>query len=196
MCAARWVCGVQKNRFIKKKTGIGKVVSPFLDVQNLSKFFAHILRISRDAQHEVNLLSLGEGLKPLHKSDQRIGGLVPYQLEEIIHENIGYIIVACMHAAEHALEQLICINAVCAGINKAGLIRNVIGELALLLNDDHIALTVFYCFTHHVNELLGLTGTLQTHQQLNHVDHAPLSFIVGALPIAYQSSIKKARAEL
>lgn len=39
MCAARWVCGVQKKQVIKKKTGIGKVVSPFLDVQNLSKSF-------------------------------------------------------------------------------------------------------------------------------------------------------------
>ena len=86
---------------------------------------------------------------------------------------MGYIVVAGVHTADKALEEFISADVVRRCVYETSLIGNVIGELALLLYAHNVAVAVCDCTADKLHQLFGLAGTLQPHDDLNQVDHAP-----------------------
>ena len=58
-------------------------------------------------------------------------------------------------------------------VDQANADINIVTELGALFDADHAAGFVLYGLVDVGDELLGLAGTLQPHDDLNQVDHAP-----------------------
>ena len=50
---------------------------------------------------------------------------------------------------------------------------NVISELALLLDNNNVTVVALDSFLYHADQFLGLAGSLKSHNDFNHFDHAP-----------------------
>ena len=81
---------------------------------------------------------------------------------------MGDVIIAGVHAADETLEELIAADVIVACVDQTGLIRDVKGELALLLNDHHIAGLLVHSLADQIHQLLGFAGALQTHDNIHH----------------------------
>ena len=129
----------------------------------LLQLFRYGFGIDGDAYHEVDILTGGKFVQPGNESAQSLGRLVPNQLVKVINEEMGYVIVAGVDAADKPFQKLVTAYIVGAGIYEASLIGNVLGKLALFFYADHIAVAVAYSLTYHVYQLLSLSGPFQTH---------------------------------
>ena len=89
---------------------------------------------------------------------------------------MGDVIISGMDAADETLEEFIGAYVVGAGVDKTGLIGDVIGELALLLDNDDVAVPLVNSLADKIDQLLRRSGSFQTQDQLNHFGHAPFQF--------------------
>ena len=89
-------------------------------------------------------------------------------IENIPHVNVGNIVITGMQAAEQTLQLVQVVDAVFFGIHQADAVADVEGQLLVVLDADHIALSLLSSLIDGVDELLGLAGALQAHNNLNH----------------------------
>ena len=102
-----------------------------------------------------------------------------------------------MHAADDAFEELIAADVVIPGVDQAGLIRDVKGELALFLDDDDVAGLLVDSRADHVHQTLGFAGPLEAHDDTQHVVIRSFSLVgLPVLSVVYHVSGKGARAEM
>ena len=77
------------------------------------------------------------------------------------------IVIACVNAADQTLKELIGTDGIVGGVHQTRLIRNVEGELSFLFNDDYVAVSRVYRDSDQIDQLFGLAGPLQPHDNLN-----------------------------
>ena len=128
------------------------------------------------AQDELDVLLRGELVQPCDERGEGFFRLVFNKLEEVVYIKMGYIVVAGVHAADKALEEFVSADVVRRRVYETGLIGNVIGELALLLDNDDVAVPLVNSLADKIDQLLRLSGSFQTQDQLNHFGHAPFQF--------------------
>lgn len=146
--------------------------------QEFLEHFGDGLGIGGDADEELNLLRVGESVEPGDKLHESFLGLVAHELIEIIYVKMRDVIITGVDAADETLEELIGADVISAGIDKTGLIGDVIGELALLFDNNDVAVALVHCLAHEINQFLRLSRAFQTHNKLDHFDHAPFHFNV------------------
>ena len=74
------------------------------------------LGVCRDADDKLDLLRLGELVQPGDKGIKGLGRFVLYQLVEVVHKDMGDVVVAGMNAADEALKKFVCSDGVCTGV--------------------------------------------------------------------------------
>ena len=86
---------------------------------------------------------------------------------------MGDIEVAGMQTAEEALQHIGVRNAVFLGIHQADTVVDIISQLLAILYADHITGLGGDGVVDGLDQLLGLTGTLQAHNNINHRGSPP-----------------------
>ena len=86
---------------------------------------------------------------------------------------MGNVIIACVYAGNEALQELIAADIVAAGVDKTRLVRNVISELAILLDADNVAGILIDRFAYQTHQSFRLAGSLQAYNQFDHNNHSP-----------------------
>ena len=86
------------------------------------------------------------------------------QLVEAVDENVGDVEIACVQTADEALQegQGTC-HLVILIFDQTDTAVNIVTQLGAIFNADQAADFIFNCFIDVVDELLGLTCALQTH---------------------------------
>ena len=79
-----------------------------------------------------------------------------------------YILITGMNAATEALQTLITSDVIGAGFDQPGLIGDIIGKLALLLDAYDIAGFFLDGFTDQFYQALCFSASLQTHENADH----------------------------
>ena len=124
--------------------------------------------IIRDGDGELQLVGLAEALAP----GQERGGILDVvgagELIETVDKDVGNIEVTGMQAADKALEEYVAADIILAGVDQTNAVVNVKSQGAALLDADHAARFRLDGCVDSVDQLLGLTGTLKTHNYLNH----------------------------
>ena len=132
--------------------------------------------IGADGDGELNIVLLGEAVQPVQELLHRmVGGLGGHNLGQAVDKDMGDVVVARVQAADKALQEVIALNIVMAGLHQTDLIMNVIGQLGAPLDADHIAVLAVDSGINELDHLLGLAGALDTHDHSHHSYH---SFIV------------------
>ena len=149
--------------------------------QSLKLLFSEILLdaladgfgIGGDGDGELDGVCHAEVIQPIQQIGNSVLAVVVQHLVEIVYKNVGDIIVACMEAADKATEKIIGVDAVFAGMNKACGIGYIVSEVLVLLDADYVA--AFFCdsLNYEINKSFGFAGALETHDKLNHFNHAP-----------------------
>ena len=78
-------------------------------------------------------------------------------------------VIAGMNTADDTLEELIASDVIVPGVDQAGLIRDIEGELALLLNDHNITRLFRDGSANHIDQTFGFSGALQAHDETQHI---------------------------
>lgn len=157
----------------KEQKTTGKIKNPLFFVlivksdEILFNCFRCRFRVCGDADDEFNAFFFGKGVEPFNKGGKKLRGLVVHKLVKIINKNMGDVIVSGMQAADAALQKLITADVVCTCINQPCLIWNVVSELALFFNYNNISMSFGNGVANPVDKLLGLSGTLETHNDFN-----------------------------
>ena len=85
---------------------------------------------------------------------------------------MGDVVVPGVQAADKALEELIALHVVVAGLDQTDFIVDVVGQLGSPLDADHVAVLVLHCGIDKIDHLLGLAGAFDPHDHSNHLDHS------------------------
>ena len=125
-------------------------------------------RIVGNGDGELQLVGLAEGLAPGEEGSGLFGIAGAGELVKTIDENVGNIKITGMQAADKALEEEIVADIIFAGVDETDTIINIKSERVALFDADHAAGLRFDGRVDGVDQLLGLTGTLKTHNYLNH----------------------------
>ena len=124
--------------------------------------------IAADGNGELNAVLLAEGVQPV----QELLGLAIHigtnRLAEVIDKHLRDIIVTGIEAADETAEHLIAVQIILLRVEQPDILRTVVGHIALRLNAHHIAGLILRRSVDEFNELLGLAGTLDAHNQSNH----------------------------
>lgn len=128
------------------------------------------LGVAGGADYEFDVFLYGISVEPLDEIAEAVGSLVVNELVEIVDIEMGDVVVACANAADKAFNESIAGRAILANVDKTSLIRNIVGELVFVFNNDNVACAVIQRFANHVNELSGFAGSVQTHDYLNQDD--------------------------
>ena len=126
-----------------------------------------------NADDELDVLLFGEGVEPVDKIAERCGRLVIDHLQEVVDKEMGNIVIAGVNAADQTLEEFIGADGIAGSVYETRLIRNVVRKLLVLFDDNVVAVCRFNCASYQVDQLFGLAGSLQTHDDLDQEDHAP-----------------------
>ena len=136
------------------------------------------LGIGADGNGELDVLLLAESIQPVQESHGLIAVIVANDLGQAVNEDVGNIVVTGIHTADEALQSGIAVDVVLAGLNQTDLVADIKSQLAAALNTNDIAVLGLDGAVDHVDHLLGLTGALLTHDNLNHVYHS-LTVLLG-----------------
>ena len=138
--------------------------------QILLEFLGAFLAVGAHGNHELDLLALGIVGEPEDEGHDVCFLTVIDELIEIIDKEVGNVIVAGVDARDKALEKFIGADVVAAGVDQAGLIGNVVSELAFLLDDDHVAFALADSLADKSNKFLRFSGALEPHNDFKHND--------------------------
>ena len=130
---------------------------------------------------EVDAVSLAEIIKPIKHISNRLGGGVIKKLVEIVYENVSDIIVACVQTTDKSTKKIVCVDAVLTGVNKTCGVGYIISEVLVLLDANDVAVFLSNSPYDQINKSFGFAGALQTHNKLNHFNHAPFVIICAGL---------------
>ena len=129
--------------------------------------------ICAGADGELYILLLAEIIQPCQKLLNSLVGRIVQHLEEVIYKYMGDVIVTGMDTADKALELCIAADAVIAAMDKAYGVGNIINQLFILVNENDVSIFGLDSGLEKIHHLLGLTGTLETHNEFNQINHAP-----------------------
>ena len=73
-----------------------------------------------------------------------------------------------MQTAQEALQLVLIVDAVLLGVYQADTISNIIGQLLAVLDANYVTASVCNGLVEGSNQLLGLAGALQAHNNMNH----------------------------
>ena len=136
-------------------------------LQELLDLLGCLCRIVRNGDGDVHVVCLRKVSAP--QNERFTGSAVSADgLVQIVDVHIGNIKVAGMQTAEEALQHVQIVDAVLLGINQADAVVHVIGQLLAVLDANHIALGIGNSLVDGINQLLGLTGALQAHNNIDH----------------------------
>ena len=118
-----------------------------------------VRRVFGDGHGDLHIVVGGELCAP---GDERLSrSLVTADgFVQIVDKDVGDVEIACVQAAQEALEHIGGGNAVFPGIHQANLIGYIIGQLLAVLNADDIAVGVRHSRVDGIDQLLGLAGAL------------------------------------
>ena len=120
-----------------------------------------------DGQGDVHIVGLCELSAPQDEcftcSTVGADGLV-----EVVDVNVGNIKVAGVQAAQEALQLVLIVDAILLGVYQANAISKIVSQLLAVLDADHIAVCLSNSSVDGVDQLLGLAGALQAHNNMNH----------------------------
>ena len=90
------------------------------------------------------------------------------ELIEAVDEDVADVEIARMQAADEALQERQRTHGILLIVDQANADINIVTELGALFDADHAAGFVLYGLVDVGDELLGLAGTLQPHDQFDH----------------------------
>ena len=103
----------------------------------------------------------------LYKLDE-LSHIVSAYLERRVDKEVGDITVACNHAANKAVEHVRVNDRILVNINESALILDFMHELIALFYADNRALGGLDSLVGKVDQLLGLTCSLDADNKFNH----------------------------
>ena len=127
------------------------------------------LGVGRHGDGELDALALGEAREPVKEiQDLRLRAGIEH-LVEVVYEDVGNVVVARSESADEAFHELKGADLVVAGVDEAGLIRYVVSEIFVLLNAYDVAVFLIDGGADELHKALGLAGTFQAHEYLDHI---------------------------
>ena len=85
---------------------------------------------------------------------------------------MGDVVVARIEAADKAAQQVVAVQFIFLGVNETNMIVDIIRQIAVGLDANHVAGLVLRRVVDQFNELLGLAGALHAHNQSDHSNHS------------------------
>ena len=174
------------NSIVAKRVFLySKTKSSFEIINELNNFFddesdeilldllGALFPVGAHGDDKLHVLALGVVRQPLDEGHDIRALLVVDQLVEVVNEEMGNIIIPGMETGDEAFQKFVAADGIAAGVDETGLIGNVVSELAILLNDDHVAVALDHGLADQADQLLRFAGPLQSHDDLNHNDHTP-----------------------
>ena len=73
-----------------------------------------------------------------------------------------------VQTAQEALQQVAAVDAVLFGINQTDAVVQIISKSFAVLDADNVASSGFNGLVNSIDQLLGLAGALQDHNNMNH----------------------------
>lgn len=142
-----------------------------------SEILLHALRgqsvVGADGNGKVDAVLLPKIVEPVQELlHAGVLGLHAHDFGQALNKDLGDVIVACVQAADKALEHLKVVNAVFLGVHQTDLIMNVIGQLGVVLDAHHTAALILGGGVDQLDHLLGLAGALDPHDHSHHINHS------------------------
>ena len=91
-----------------------------------------------------------------------------YDLAEVVHIDVGNIVIARIQTADEAPQALKRIQVVFTGVDQAHRGLDVVGHVRAGLDADDTAAFFGHGGMNQLDELLGLAGAVVAHNQSNH----------------------------
>ena len=141
----------------------------------LADALRHILRVLAEADDQI-ALGVGHQTLKLRKEIHQLGRLGLHQLEERIDIDHADIVVARENAGQEAVERFLALDGVLARVDEADL-RLEAKRIALVIVDEqNVALRFLHGSVRHIQNALGLAGTLLAKDNLDHGQSLPFLF--------------------
>ena len=115
-------------------------------------------RVRRDGHGELDAVLLTEALQPVQELLHRHQVAGAGDLAQVVHENVGNIVIARIQTADKATQALKRIHGIFAGVHQTNVIADVIGHVGAGFHADDAAVLRLHSVVDQVDELLGLTG--------------------------------------
>ena len=124
--------------------------------------------IGADGGSELDVVLLAEHVQPVQELLGLRVHVVAGDLAQIVDKHMGNIVVAGAQAADKAAEQVVAVQLILLRVNETDMIVDIICHVAVGLNANHVAGLILRRVVDQLNEMLGLAGTLHTHNQSDH----------------------------
>ena len=149
----------------------------------LADALRHVRSIFAEADNHI-AASVGNERIELGKEVNQIGGLSLHQLEESVNVDHADVIIASENASQEAVEGILALHGVLARIHKTNLRLQAEGVALIVVHKEHVALSFLHGSIRHIQNTLGLAGTLLAKDDLDHGQSLPFMFILAGYIIA------------
>ena len=129
-------------------------------------------RIAGDGDGELHAGRVAEALELVQEIVGRLVALAAGDLEQVVDEDVGNIIIARVQAEQEAAQGLVVGQVILVGRDQTNVIVQVKGHGRLCLDADDAAVILLRSGIDHFDQLLGLTGALFTHDESDHRNHS------------------------
>lgn len=139
------------------------------------------LSVITDGDGELDLMRLRELIQPIQEV---LGLAVAFDLDDLgqaVDKDMGNIIIAGVQTADKALQSGVAGDIILAGLDQSNLIMDVKGQFIAFFDANYISVLGLNGVVDHINDLLGLTRALLSHNNTNHVNHS-LDKSIGGVP--------------
>ena len=141
----------------------------------LADALRHILRVLAEADDQI-ALGVGHQTLKLREEIHQLGRFGLRQLEERINIDHADIVIARENTGQEAVERRLALDGVLARVDEADL-RLEAKRIALVIVDEqNVALRFLHGSVRHIQNALGLAGTLLAKDNLDHGQSLPFLF--------------------
>ena len=124
--------------------------------------------VAGDRNGELDAVVVAEAVEPIQEVVRRLIAVAADDLEEVVDEDVGNIVIAGIQTADEAAQALVSGDLIFVGRNETNVIMDVEGHRGLGLDAHHIAVFLGSRGVDKLDELFGLAGALFTHDKSDH----------------------------